>query len=585
MSMLDTTMVVSGSEDGSPDWNRVNWGQAERDVQRLRQRIFSASQAGDPKRVRNLQSLMLRCRANALVSVRRVTEVNAGRNTAGVDGRIVVSDSDKAVLADRVQHTVSAKALPVRRVYIPKPGGRRPLGIPVIVDRVQQAQVLNALEPEWEARFEARSYGFRPGRGCHDAIEAIFKTTSGRNTQRLWVLDADLRAAFDRVDHDFAGRQVGSFPGRDMIRSWLKAGVVEQGHLTPTEDGVPQGGVISPALLNVVLHGMEEAAGVRYHTAVSVAGWTVRGAPVVIRYADDLVALTHSREQAEQVKARLAEWLTPRGLAFNEDKTRIVHLSEGFDFLGFNVRRYPNGKLLIKPSKAALRRIRKRLAAETRALRGANAEAVIHRLDPIIRGWSAYYRSVVSSEAFGALDDHLWKLLYKWATYTHPNKPKGWIINRYFGAFNKSRRDRWVFGHQDSGTYLRKFAWTKIVRHQMVKGDASVDDPALTDYWAKRRRKRRPPLRKSDLRLLQAQHGRCPLCRGLLLHADHEPESPQEWERWLKATRKAVRQQAITVDPGRGTPDEPVAVRLIHTHCARRQTPGNSSEPASLCPL
>jgi RNA-directed DNA polymerase len=197
MSMLDTTVVVNGSEGGSPDWNSVNWGQAERDVQRLRQRIFSASRAGDPKRVRNLQRLMLRCRANALVSVRRVTEVNAGRNTAGVDGRIVVSDPDKVDLADRVQHTVSAKALPVRRVYIPKPGGRRPLGIPVIVDRVQQAQVLNALEPEWEARFEARSYGFRPGRGCHDAIEAIFKTTSGHNAQRLWVLDADLRAALD----------------------------------------------------------------------------------------------------------------------------------------------------------------------------------------------------------------------------------------------------------------------------------------------------------------------------------------------------------------------------------------------------
>ena len=190
MSKLDTTMVVNGSEDGSPGWNSVDWGQAERDVQRLRQRIFSASRAGDPKRVRNLQKLMLRCRANALVSVRRVTEINAGRNTAGVDGRIVVSDSAKAAWAGRVQHTISAKALPVRRVYIPKTAGRRPLGIPVIVDRVQQAQVLNALEPEWEARFEARSFGFRPGRGCHDAIEAIFKTTCGRNAQRLWVLEA-----------------------------------------------------------------------------------------------------------------------------------------------------------------------------------------------------------------------------------------------------------------------------------------------------------------------------------------------------------------------------------------------------------
>jgi RNA-directed DNA polymerase len=569
MSKLDTTLVVNGSEDVPLDWNSVNWAQAERDVRRLRQRIFSASQAGDLSRVRNLQKLMLRCRANALLSVRRVTEVNAGRHTAGVDGRIVVDDSDKAALAGRVQHTAST-ALPVRRVYIPKAGGRRPLGIPVIEDRVQQARVLNALEPEWEARFEARSYGFRPGRGCHDAIEAIFKTTSGRNAQRLWVLDADLRAAFDRVDHDFVTGLIGWFPARDMIRSWLRAGVVEQGQLTPTAEGVPQGGVISPALLNVVLHGIEQAAGVRYQHAPSVVGWTVPGAPVVIRYADDLVALTHSREQAEQVKARLAEWLAPRGLTLNEDKTRIVHLGEGFDFLGFNVRRYPNGKLLIKPSKAALRRIRRRLAAETRALRGSNAAAVIHRLDPVIRGWSAYYRSVVSSEAFAALDNYLWKLTYKWATYTHPNKPKSWVIDRYFGAFHKSRTDRWVFGDRDSGTYLRKFAWTKIVRHQMVKGGASTDDPALAEYWARRRRKHRPPLRRSDLRLLQAQHGRCPLCRGLLLHADHEPASPHEWEQWLKATRKAVRQHAITVDAGPGTPDEPVAVRLIHAHCTRR---------------
>ncbi|MGI5149386.1 group II intron maturase-specific domain-containing protein [Plantactinospora sp. CA-294935] len=230
----------------------------------------------------------------------------------------------------------------------------------------------------------------------------------------------------------------------------------------------------------------------------------------------------------------------------------------------------------------ALRRIRERLTAETRALRGANAEAMIHRLDPIIRGWSAYYRKVVSSEAFAALDDHMWKLAHKWATFSHPNKSKYWIMNQYFGAFNPSRRDRWVFGHRDSGAYLRKFAWAKIVRHQMVKGGASPDDPALADYWTGRRRKRKPPLGRADLRLLQAQHGRCPLCGGLLLHADHEPQNPQEWEQWLKVTRKAVRRRAITADPGRGTSDEPVALRLIHTHCSHRNSVDSDSDPALL---
>ena len=252
----------------------------------------------------------------------------------------------------------------------------------------------------------------------------------------------------------------------------------------PTEEGAPQGGVISPLLMNVALHGMEAAAGVRYHLTGTRAGKTMPDCPVLIRYADDLLALCHSREQAEQVKARLAEWLAPRGLVFNEDKTQITHLDQGVDFLGFTIRRYPNGKLLTKPSNDALRRIRKRLSAEVKALRGANADAVIAKLNPIITGWAAYYRIGVSKRAFGALDAHVWRLVYKWARFSHPNKSTRWVIARYFGMFNPSRRDKWVFGSRDTGFYLRKFAWTPIVRHRMVAGTASPDDPALTDYWA-----------------------------------------------------------------------------------------------------
>jgi RNA-directed DNA polymerase len=209
-----------------------------------------------------------------------------------------------------------------------------------------------------------------------------------------------------------------------------------------------------------------------------------------------------------------------------------------------------------------------------------NADALIAKLNPIISGWAAYYRIGVSKRACGALDAHMWRLVYKWAKFTHTNKPKRWIIARYFGRFNSSRQDRWVFGSPETGFYLRTFEWTKIVRHRMVAGRASPDDPALTGYWAERRRRTRAPVDSVTWRLIRQQRGRCPLCRGLLLHADHEPQSPREWEQWLTATRRAIRKHAIVSAAGLGTPDGPNVPHLIHTHCRHRL--GDGKDPALL---
>jgi RNA-directed DNA polymerase len=579
---LDTK--VNGPEDAVLDWTAIDWGFHEDQVRRLRQRIFKATQAGDLKRVRGLQKLMLRSWSNTLVSVRRVTQQNAGRKTAGIDGMVVATASGREALAYRVHRSVASwLPLPVKRVYIPKANGKqRPLGIPVLVDRVHQARVKNALEPEWEARFEPKSYGFRPGRSCHDAIEAIYWTLNGKFIKRQWILDADLRAAFDHIDHDHLLHQLAGFPARGLVEQWLKAGVVEKEMLIPTEEGTPQGGVVSPVLLNIALHGLEDAAGVRYRKLGNEAAQTVEGCPVLVRYADDLLAICHSRQQAEQVRAQLAEWLEPRGLAFNEDKTRIVHLSEGVDFLGFNVRRYPNGKLLIKPSKTAVKRIRQRFSSEMRALNGANALAVIRTINPIARGWATYYRSVVSKDVFATVDNHLWKLTYKWALRAHPNKSKGWVKARYFGEFNRSRADRWVFGDRDSGAYLIRTTWTKIVRHQMVKGTSSPDDATLEHYWAMRRRRQPPPpLDKLTLDLLRAQGGRCLLCGEFLLYADEQPHSPQEWEQWLRATRKAVKKHNLGYREAHGEPGDD-QLRLVHADCQRRLSAEQTPRPELL---
>jgi RNA-directed DNA polymerase len=323
---------------------------------------------------------------------------------------------------------------------------------------------------------------------------------------------------------------------------------------------------------------METAVGVRYG---SDGVRTALTSPVLVRYCDDFVVCCHSQQQAEHVQSRLAAWLAPRGLALNPDKTRIVSLETGYDFLGFTIRRYRNGKLLIKPSAAAVRRIKHRLAERLRKLRGQNVNAVLAEICPITRGWASFYRSVVAKKTFTSVDNYLWKLTYKWARRSHPRKPMSWIKHRYFGQFNPTKTNHWVFGDAASGAYLPPMVWTPIVRHRKVAGGASPDDPALTDYWNRRRGHNPPPLNRSTLRLLKLQRGRCALCADLLLHADREPHTPDEWRQWHRTTRKAITRQLI-IERGRDGRPDTTPIRLVHTSCHRRTsgTTGDRYSPA-----
>lgn len=517
------------------DWDAIDWRKADRIVRNLRHRIFRAAQANDLRRVHSLQKLMLRSYSNVLMSVRRVTQVNAGKNTPGVDKVVVKTPAARGQLVDYLATCQPWRAKPVRRVYIPKSNGKqRPLGIPTVLDRALQARVKQALEPFWEAKFEGSSYGFRPGRSCHDAIEKIY-LLARPNKRKKWVVDADIKGAFDNIDHNFLLKTLGEVPGRELVRQWLKAGVMEDGAFQDTETGTPQGGVISPLLLNVALHGMETILDVKHKRSGEIAGKRA-----VVRYADDFVVFCESQEDAQRVKDRiLPPWLAERGLSLSEEKTRIVHLTEGFDFLSFNVRHYhaprttrTGFKLLIKPSKKAITRKRQELRETWLRLIGLNVVAVLRKLNPIIRGWANYHRTVVASEVFQRMDDWMHRRAWRYAKRMHPNKSRKWRNQRYWGKLNLERDDRWVFGDKRRGGYLLKFRWFKIVRHELVRGTASPDDPSLRDYWWTRRKINVRYLSKSDVKLAEAQDWRCPVCgRDLIilgeeLHRHHkEPRS------------------------------------------------------------
>jgi RNA-directed DNA polymerase len=529
--------TVNGTERLT-DWHGVNWRRANRVVRNLRQRIFRASKEGDLRKVASLQKLMLRSHSNVLDSVRRVTQLNDGKKTPGVDNKVALNPKTRAMLADEISAFTPWKAKPTRRVYIPKANGKlRPLGIPVVKDRCLQAMVKNALEPFWEARFEGVSYGFRPGRSCHDAIGKIY-LLARPNKLKKWVMDADIKGAFDNISHEHLLKAVGMFPARELIKQWLKAGYVDGGVFQETEAGTPQGGVISPLLANIALHGMEDALTVRKTLPdgkVVITGEGVKyrqngqlcGKRAVVRYADDFVVFCESKEDAEKSVSILTGWLKERGLTLSPEKTRIVHLSEGFDFLGFNIRHYKapktsksGWKLLIRPSKKSVQKIREKLRDKWVLLRSQNVKVVIKELNPVIRGWANYFRIGVAKEVFCLLDHWITEREIRYVKRMHPTKPRYWTQTKYFGRLNTERGDNWVFGDKQTGMFLQMFKWFPIERHALVQGNASPDDPSLRDYWAKRMAAKAKDLVPSRQKIARKQKGLCLRCGESLFNGE-----------------------------------------------------------------
>lgn len=509
------------------DWNNVHWRKANKVVRRLRQRIFRATRDGKLKLIRSLQRLLLRCFSNILLSVRRVTQINFGKNTPGVDKLVVKTPAARGLLVDILTKFIPWNPYPTRRVYIPKPNGKkRPLGIPSIIDRCLQAIVKNALEPYWEAKFEGSSYGFRPGRSAHDAISKIFGIARPNKTKK-WVVDADIKGCFDNIAHDPLIKAIGNFPARKIIQQWLKAGYVEMGTFHETNAGTPQGGIISPLLANIALHGLEKALGITYNYRGEL-----NSKRAVVRYADDFVVFCETKEDASKTVSTLNEWMKDRGLSLSEEKSKIVHLKEGFDFLGFNIRHYAvtntntGWKLLIKPSKKSMQELRSKVKQVWLVNKSQNIDTLISKLNPIIRGWANYFRIGVSSEAFSRIDNWMFSREKRYAKRMHPNKSDSWRNKRYFGKLNLERNDNWVFGNKQTGTHLLKFSWFKIERHILVKGTSSPDNPELRQYWEKKGKEKSSCLIPSYQKIAKRQDYKCPVCNeslfnGETLHCHH----------------------------------------------------------------
>ena len=505
-----TAAVQAGAPFGNPaTWSQIDWDYCLRQVRRLQARIVKAASVGRWNKVKILQWLLTHSFTGKTLAVKRVTE-NKGKNTPGVDGIIWSSPQAKSTAIQSLRRR-GYRSQPLRRVHIPKssdPSQTRPLGIPTMSDRAQQALHLLALEPVSECLADPHSYGFRPFRSTADAIAQCFNALAHSHTAP-WVLEGDIKSCFDQIGHDWLVRNVPM--DQRMLRKWLKAGYIEKGQLFPTEAGTPQGGIISPTAANMALDGLQ---------ALLNSAFTRKAKVNLVRYADDFVITGNSKELlATQVQPLVVAFLAERGLTLSATKTKITHVEEGFDFLGQNVRKY-RGKLLIKPAGKNVSALLDKVRAIVKRNKASTQAVLINQLNPVIRGWANYHRHVVAKATFTKVDHQIWEMLWQWALRRHPKKGKRWIKERYFHI---EGAQHWVFAAEepisDNGA-LQRVRLTlasdvPIKRHCKIRSAANPFDPDWESYFAQRQAARMPDNRQGRRKLISlwgAQSRLCPVC-------------------------------------------------------------------------
>jgi len=468
----------------------IVWKTVALKVKRLQIRIAKAAKLKRFRKMQSLQWILAHSHYGKLIAIRRVTS-NRGKNTPGIDGVVLKTPRQKTHAVKQLQRH-GYRAYPLRRVYIPKKNGKlRPLGIPTMRDRAMQALYALTLVPIAETFADPNSYGFRECRSCADALQRCFIGLSQRFSPE-WVLEADIAACFDNISHEWILNHIPV--DKKILKEWLNAGYMEKGELYPTLKGTPQGGIISPLLMNMTLDGLEAAA--RKAVPWYIPGTKMRNGVAAIRYADDFVVTSKSRELLEErVLPAIKAFLLERGLTLSEEKTRIVNVKEGFEFLGQHVRKYANGKLIIKPTSGSLRKVENTIEETLKSHNVGSASSMIRRLNQITGGYCNYHRSCCASSTFGKLDTWVYNAIRRWLHGQHPNKGRQWIIRKYYRS---SKAYRWIFHATRMGKDgkkevldLQKACQTKIRRHTKIRAEANPYDPLYMNYFAERKRNKR----------------------------------------------------------------------------------------------